>query len=367
MSGASSHRDLPDVAFYSRSTNLKNVVVQHLKVAGISEAFGGLPEFEVGEDGQHASARFRWTTPEGWELSAEASFNFTFDRQGRRAWEGPWGSSGTMRGDGHELSNETTDSLALVLHNALYTIQQMRRREPDWRWTLWYDVFHPEDCPDGKPVLAVGDLHGRLDLLGHLLARFRKHHFLFLGDYVDRGPDSAGVVRKVRELVTAGRATALLGNHDAWMMEVLLDGADPEAWHLNGGAQTVLSYGGDGQAMRDDAAWMRAHLLRSVVIGPVLYAHAMRPDPSGHDAQAALWGRPLAGDTPFYALPEGVTHSVHGHTPLESAPLPVGLDDGSAAWFIDTGAVWTGRLCALNTKTWQPHVIEGDTADGQRP
>jgi len=204
-----------------------------------------------------------------------------------------------------------------------------------------------------RPPVAIGDIHGCLDLLRLAVDRFPDRHLVFLGDYIDRGPESRGVIALVRELVEAGRATALLGNHDAWLCEVLLDGADETLWGMNGGRQTLESYDGDWAAILADAQWMREHLQPHVILGNTLFSHAMRPHES--DPQAHLWGRPH--DTPVYPLPEGVTHSVHGHTPLQACPLPVGLEDETVAWFIDTGAVFTGTLCALDTETWKPHLI----------
>lgn len=204
--------------------------------------------------------------------------------------------------------------------------------------------------PAALPPVAVGDIHGRLDLLDALLARFPGRHFLFLGDYVDRGPDSPGVVARVRELVTAGRATALLGNHDQMLIDAVLDRRFADIWELNGGTPDQWP---THEALAADAAWLREHARPWITDGHVLFAHAMRPHPD--DPEAHLWGRP--NDTPLYPLPEGVTVSVHGHTPLDACPLPVGLEDGTAAWFIDTGAVWTGRLCALDCATFRPEVV----------
>lgn len=201
--------------------------------------------------------------------------------------------------------------------------------------------------------VAIGDIHGRLDLLDLMLAAFPARNFVFLGDYTDRGPDSPGVVARIRELVEGGRAVALMGNHDEMLINVVLDGGHDGLWMDNGGEQTAEQYS-SWAAMTEDALWMRDTLKPWHVEGAVLFAHAMRPhegDPGAH-----LWGRPTT--TPVYPLPEGVTYSVHGHTPMEACPFPVALEDGSVIWFIDTGAVWTGKLGALDCETMKPHVVE---------
>ncbi|WP_019585238.1 metallophosphoesterase [Deinococcus apachensis] len=207
--------------------------------------------------------------------------------------------------------------------------------------------------PEPLASVAIGDIHGRLDLLDALLARFPDRRLVFLGDYVDRGPDSPGVLRRVRALVESGQAVACLGNHDLMMIDAVVEGGDPHLWQMNGGTETEDAYLGDHAAMLGDAQWMQEHLKPWHVEGRVLFAHAMRPHPS--DPVAHLWGRPL--DTPVYPLPAGVTVSVHGHTPMAACPFPMGLEDGTVVWFIDTGAVWTGRLCALDCETLTPSVV----------
>jgi serine/threonine protein phosphatase 1 len=206
-----------------------------------------------------------------------------------------------------------------------------------------------------SPPVAIGDLHGRLDLLDALLARFPEREYVFLGDLTDRGPDSRGVVARVRALIESGQAVCLLGNHDQMLIEAVLHGGSQALWLLNGGDATLESYAraGDLAALTADAAWLEANLLPWYVAGEVLYAHALRPrdgDPDLH-----LWGRPQTD--PLVALPPGVHTSVHGHTILQE-PQCVAPGDGSVAWFIDTGACKTGRLTALDTQTWVPTVLD---------
>lgn len=204
-----------------------------------------------------------------------------------------------------------------------------------------------------QPPVAVGDIHGRLDLLDALIAQFPDRRFVFLGDYIDRGPDSRGCIDRVRELVDAGRAVACLGNHDQFMLNTVLNGTSDNLWMMNGGAETMDCYIDNHAALLADAQWMQDNLKPWHIEGQVMFAHAMRPHVSDPDAH--LWGRPT--DTPVYPLPEGVTVSVHGHTPMAACPLPIGLQDGTRLWFIDTGAVYTGHLCGLDCETFQPTVV----------
>src|SRR5580698_11581825 len=113
-------------------------------------------------------------------------------------------------------------------------------------------------------IYAVGDIHGCHGPLTRLLADIERHaagrnwRGIFLGDYVDRGPDARAVVRDVRALVAGGRWSALKGNHEEMMVEALADPpADKRArdfWLDHGGREAAASYGGDDAAMRDDAA-----------------------------------------------------------------------------------------------------------------
>lgn len=210
------------------------------------------------------------------------------------------------------------------------------------------------------PPVAIGDIHGRLDLLDAAIARFPGRHLVLLGDYADRGPDSRGVIARVRELVEAGRATALLGNHDEMLIHAARqpDSGSADWWlTINGGQATLDSYGHDWAALTADAQWLEEHLLQHVTIGPTLFAHALRPDPDGQDDQAHLWGRPTDASQRVYPLPDGVNDSVHGHTPLVDNPQAFTRSDGSRTWFIDTGAFMTGILGALDTATWKIHLI----------
>lgn len=108
----------------------------------------------------------------------------------------------------------------------------------------------------GRRIYAIGDVHGYSELLADLraaIAEDMKRHkadralIIFLGDLIDRGPDSAGVVEmvaKMREEQADGIETiCLCGNHDYWLRQFLTDISDFPRWALKGGLETLISYG----------------------------------------------------------------------------------------------------------------------------
>ena len=95
-------------------------------------------------------------------------------------------------------------------------------------------------------TIAIGDIHGCSKALDGLIDQIKpKEHdqLIFLGDYVDRGPDSSGVIERLIALQTRGRAICLSGNHEIIFRSVL-GGLPAETWLEFGGRQTLMSYGG---------------------------------------------------------------------------------------------------------------------------
>lgn len=229
--------------------------------------------------------------------------------------------------------------------------------------------------PAGARVYAVGDIHGRLDLLDNLLARIdaddarrapAETSIIFLGDLVDRGPDSARVVERLRVLAgTDRRVRFLAGNHEEVFLGALT--GDDKAIRLFcriGGRATALSYGVsageyDALGFEELAAAMdrlvpepHRAFLRSfedtVTLGDYLFVHAgVRPDtPLDEQRLSDLrWIRNSFLDHRG-RLAKRV---VHGHTitpEVEFRTHRIG---------IDTGAHASGRLSALGlegTEQW---------------
>lgn len=231
---------------------------------------------------------------------------------------------------------------------------------------------HPAAAvPNGERVYAVGDIHGRLDLFEALIAAIEADDaavgpanttVILLGDLVDRGPDSAGVIARARDWQRRRRVRILSVNHEEMFLNSF-ESVDVLRHFLRyGGKETVLSYGLDravynGAEIEEIQAIMQRLVPREdldflasfedmIAIGDYLFVHAgIHPDvPVEQQRRKDLrWIR-----EPFLSHLE--SHGavvVHGHT-ITAEPVDCGNRIG-----IDTGAYSNGRLTAL--------VLEGNT------
>jgi serine/threonine protein phosphatase 1 len=224
----------------------------------------------------------------------------------------------------------------------------------------------------GERVYAVGDIHGCARQLDALLARIvadptegiSRRFLVFLGDYVDRGPDSRGVIERLLAPPAGFDVTAVRGNHDQTLLDFLTDAAIYGVWREFGGRETLLSYGvrpplfdklEDFERARNDlvAALPAAHrqfleqLVGSRRIGGYYFTHAgVRPG-VGLEEQAPedlMWIREdfLNSRQDFGAV------VVHGHTPTPQPEVRrnrIGVDTGAYATGCLTAAVLDGDKC----------------------
>lgn len=240
-------------------------------------------------------------------------------------------------------------------------VKSLLKSRPGWQAE---DVREPTVpmIPDNLRVYAVGDIHGRLDLLKTLHEAIDEDAELhpgpqcievYLGDYVDRGSQSAGVIDALMERVRTRNAVCLAGNHEAIMLDALTSQEAFASWLRMGGVETVFSYvqpsGTPDQSqlwtewragMRLDHVDFLRQLPTSYVCGDYLFVHAgLRPGVSlaAQDRNDLLWIR-----REFLDYPHSFGHLVvHGHTPIPTAEVL------SNRINIDTGAYATGHLTCL--------------------
>jgi serine/threonine protein phosphatase 1 len=228
----------------------------------------------------------------------------------------------------------------------------------------------PASLPAETRVYAVGDIHGRFDLLTDIVARIdddlqrrpiRYSAEVYLGDYIDRGPESSSVITLLATRMVRNRAICLRGNHEAMLEAFLDDPAELQHWLALGARQTLSSYGISSTARQQtpqslhqqfSAAFPRAHdlflqcLRNSFCCGDFLFVHAgIRPNvlielQEPHDL---MWIR----NEFLNSTDQHEKYIVHGHTPV---PHP---DIRSNRVNIDTGAWRTGVLTCI--------AIEGDS------
>lgn len=236
--------------------------------------------------------------------------------------------------------------------------------------------------PDGQRVYAIGDIHGRRDLFDLLIRAIEDDErgrpdaettIILLGDLVDRGPDSAGVIAAARDLQARRDVRIIAGNHEEMFLQSL-ESVDTLRHFLRfGGKETILSYPIDRAyydtltmeqaqaAMREvvpaaDVAFMQGFEDR-IEIGDYLFVHAgIRPGVPLFDQMLRdlRWIR-----EPFLSHEE--EHGwcvVHGHTITDVPEIR------SNRIGIDTGAYMSGRLTALGLEGTERWLIDTGDADG---
>lgn len=220
--------------------------------------------------------------------------------------------------------------------------------------------------PDGLRICAIGDIHGCLDIFGDLLERVDAdlaararldNRVVILGDFIDRGSDSAGVVNLLRAFDDDPNVIVLMGNHEAMAVEAL--GGAPEAmdrWLAMGGGAALESWGvppallyhGSEQEVAEAARafvpadvveWL-AGLPHYSAVGDYLFVHAgIRPGLpiEEQDSRDLLWIR----EDFLESRADHGAMIVHGHSATEA------VQERRNRIGIDTGAYWTGCLTAL--------------------
>ncbi len=219
----------------------------------------------------------------------------------------------------------------------------------------------------GQRAYVVGDVHGRLDLLDHLLGEIHRDIdtsrparvlLVFLGDLIDRGPASAQVVERLRTYRHDGvRPIFLLGNHEEVLLRVIAGEAEAiPGWLRFGGADCLKSYGVDPRAIsaasdaqaiatiREAIPQSHVDFLRTFVdtcrFGDYLFVHAgVRP--------GIALERQSQSDLRWIREPFLLDDSEHGFVVVHGHTITKGVDERTNRIGIDTGAYRTGTLTAL--------------------
>lgn len=250
------------------------------------------------------------------------------------------------------------------------------------------DIFRPKpppklpSVPDGTRYYVVGDIHGRLDLYGALIAAIEEDdrlaapadtRIVLLGDLVDRGPDSAGVIARTRQWQERVKLRVLAGNHEEMFLSAF---NKPEALRhflKHGGRETMLSYGLSTKQFAtlelEDLFALLPQLVPEadreyvagfetmIRAGDYVFVHAGIDPTRPLDEQKRsdlLWIRErfLAHEGPLEKV------VVHGHTIFDRV-----MDCGNRIG-IDTGAFRSGVLTALVLEGDQRRIIQACSSNG---
>ena len=200
--------------------------------------------------------------------------------------------------------------------------------------------------PDGIRIYAIGDIHGRADLLNNVHERINADLTtnptplsieVYLGDYIDRGPCSREVLDRLVARKRKFRTVFLKGNHETYLNDFPKNPTILEDWQRLGGLETLLSYGVTPSITTDTAAQVRlaaaldqalpeshreflADLQLSFVCGDFFFTHAgVRPGvPLGKQREEDLlwiWREFLISEEDFSKI------VVHGHTPVQQPEI----------------------------------------------
>lgn len=221
-----------------------------------------------------------------------------------------------------------------------------------------------------KRTLVISDIHGELELFEELLRKVEyapaEDQLILLGDYVDRGPNSKGVLERVIELRKEG-AIVLRGNHDQMMLAAV--NGEPgakERWERNGAIPTLQSYDPSIEGMTfpaADAFWAHVEFIKQTdyyyETEDFIFVHGgVKPGlpVEGTDPYVLMWIR-----EEFHEGYRGEKTVVFGHTP---ANMLRGTDDHDIFFGanriigIDGGAVFGGQLNCLELPSRKGYFME---------
>lgn len=241
---------------------------------------------------------------------------------------------------------------------------------------------NPPAIPAGQRVYAVGDIHGRLDLFDSLIELIEaddaglteaRTTVILLGDLIDRGHDSAGVVARAREWASRRQVEFLMGNHEEMLLVSRKDAEALGGFLKYGGIETIQSYGVPLDTILNASPSELQRIMQSAIpqqdvafleafkpmieIGDYLFVHAgIRPEIAleRQSAQDCRWIREpfLSHKGDFGAF------VIHGHT------ITIEPDICSNRIGIDTGAYMHGTLTAIGLQGTERWFLQAPEAAG---
>lgn len=211
-----------------------------------------------------------------------------------------------------------------------------------------------------EKIFIVGDIHGCLGMLQRLMRqipwRADVDRLIFLGDYIDRGEDSRGVIETVMEIrKNAERVDCLMGNHEKILLD-FIEGRDVNTFFLNGGTSTLNSYRtfrqhyGEPLIPDEHLAFLNS-LKTWIELEDYYVVHAgFRPgvELENQSLEDLLWIR----DSFIFSNYRFDKRVIFGHTPF-SQPLVMENKIG-----LDTGAVYGNKLTCLELPSLKFHFVE---------
>ena len=205
-------------------------------------------------------------------------------------------------------------------------------------------------------IIAIGDIHGCANAFSALLEAISPQEddlFVPLGDYVDRGPNSKGVIDTLIRLQQSYRVEPILGNHEQMMLSVL-DGNPPHDWLRYGGVETLDSYGFNGKldiVPEEHIQFLRnCHDFYETEKHFFVHANYQYNVPIDRLDEVTIRWTPLTDDVP--GPHQNGKIAVVGHTPDKTGEI---LDVGYLKC-IDTycyGGMWLTALDVVSGKVWQ--------------
>jgi serine/threonine protein phosphatase 1 len=216
-------------------------------------------------------------------------------------------------------------------------------------------------------TIAIGDIHGCHEALDRLLYAIRPQRddiVIGLGDYVDRGPNSAAVIEMLINLVSHCRFIPLIGNHEIMFFKALQGGKrEFDFWFQHGGASTLASYGGNLQRVPQHHFAFLSHCLRYYETDAHFFVHA------SYDAYLPLADQPddvlfwqHIGDYPPEMHVSGKT-AIVGHSPQFDGEI-LSFDHLKVIDTFCYGGQWLTAMDVDSGKIWQANNL-GEVREDQ--